>query len=148
MIACRKLLAAGLCGFAFSSMSFRAGAAADTGTPAATVAALQTALVDTARRIGSAAVAERYRVLEPTIVETHNLPYIAEFALRRQWSTLTENDQQRFIAAFQRLSVMTYAARFANVAPDAFRPLEAGEPDANGRVQVESAIKRAGQADV
>jgi phospholipid transport system substrate-binding protein len=76
------------------------------------------------------------------------LPYIAEFALRRQWPMLTDAERQRFVAAFQRLSVMTYAARFGNVAPDAFRPLEAGMPDANGRVQVKTAIKREGQADV
>ena len=76
------------------------------------------------------------------------MPYIAEFALRRQWGSLAEPDRQRFVAAFQRLSVMTYAARFGNVAADAFRPIEAGAPDANGRVQVTTAIKREGQADV
>ena len=76
------------------------------------------------------------------------MPYIAEFALRRQWGSLTEDERQRFVAAFQRLSVMTYAARFGNVAPDAFRPIEAGAPDANGRVQVTTAIKREGQPDV
>jgi phospholipid transport system substrate-binding protein len=43
---------------------------------------------------------------------------------------------------------MTYAARFGKVAPDAFRPLEAGAPDANGRVQVTTAIKRESQPDV
>ena len=43
---------------------------------------------------------------------------------------------------------MTYAARFGNVAADAFRPIEAGAPDANGRVQVTTAIKRNGQPDV
>jgi phospholipid transport system substrate-binding protein len=61
---------------------------------------------------------------------------------------LNDDERQRFVAAFQRLSVMTYAARFANVAPDAFRPLDAGMPDASGRVQVKTAIKREGQADV
>lgn len=38
--------------------------------------------------------------------------------------------------------------RFRNVAPDAFRPIEAGAPDASGRVQVTTAIKREGQPDV
>jgi phospholipid transport system substrate-binding protein len=118
-----------------------------TGSPTATIASLQQALV-AARDKPNATVEERYRVLEPAIVATHNLPYIAEFALRRQWATLTEPDRQRFVAAFQRLSVMTYAARFGNVARDAFRPIEAGAPDASGRVQVTTAIKREGQPDV
>ena len=73
-----------------------------------------------ARRSGArqarARSSERYRALEPLIVATHDLPYIAEFALRRQWGSLAEDDRQRFVAAFQRLSVMTYAARFGNVA--------------------------------
>ena len=68
--------------------------------------------------------------------------------MRRQWAMLTDEERQRFVAAFQRLSVTTYAARFGNVALDAFRPLEAGMPDANGRVQVTTAIKRDGQPDV
>jgi phospholipid transport system substrate-binding protein len=124
------------------------GSAAATDSPSATIASLQQALVAARRDRPNATVDERYRTLEPIIVETHDLPYIAEFALRRQWAMLTDEERQRFVAAFQRLSVMTYAARFGNVAPDAFRPLEARAPDANGRVQVTTAIKREGQPDV
>jgi phospholipid transport system substrate-binding protein len=119
-----------------------------TDSPAATISTLQTGLVEVASKSSSTTVDERYRALEPLIVATHNLPYIAEFALRRQWPSLSEPDRQRFIAAFQRLSVMTYAARFGNVAGDAFRALEVGEPDANGRVQVITGIARASQPDV
>jgi phospholipid transport system substrate-binding protein len=129
-----------------------APAAADeavaTDSPAATISSLQQALVGVTRDKPNAAVDERYRALEPSIVKTHDLPYIAEFALRRQWATLADDDRRRFVAAFRRLSVMTYAARFANVAADTFRPIEAGAPDANGRVQVTTAIKREGQPDV
>ena len=147
MIARRKVLAAGL-GLALAMNVLDARAAEGTGSSLDTIKTLQATLVDSARRLGKAPVAERYRALEPTIVKTHDLPYIAEFSLRRQWPMLTDGERQRFVAAFQRLSVMTYAARFGNVAPDAFRPLEAGMPDANGRVQVTTAIKREGQPDV
>jgi len=123
-------------------------AAVATDTPAATIASLQQALIAASGRTSSSTVEQRYRALEPVIVATHDLPYIAEFALRRQWPSLTESDRERFIAAFQRLSVMTYAARFGNVASDAFRPLEIGEPDSNARVQVATGIKREGQPDV
>ncbi len=116
-----------------------------TDTPSATIKSLQDGLIAAASK---PTIDERYRALEPLITATHDLPYIAEFALRRQWSTLTDEQKQRFIAAFRRLSVMTYAARFGTVGADAFRPIEAGEPDAGGRVQVATAIKRNGQADV
>jgi phospholipid transport system substrate-binding protein len=143
-----KALALGLFGLALAANALGARAAEGTDSPLATITTLQAALVDTALRLGKASVAERYRALEPAIVRTHNLPYIAEFALRRQWATLKDDERQRFVASFQRLSVMTYAARFGSVAPDAFRSLEAAAPDANGRVQVSTAIKREDQSDV
>ena len=133
---------------AFGWPSAAQDSAVTTDTPAATIASLQQALVAASGRTASSTVEQRYRALEPVVVATHDLPYIAEFALRRQWPSLTENDRERFIAAFQRLSVMTYAARFGNVASDAFRPLETGEPDGNARVQVATGIKREGQPDV
>jgi phospholipid transport system substrate-binding protein len=119
-----------------------------TDSPVGAVTSLQQGLIEVARDRAADGTEARYGQLEPLIVATHDLPYIAEFALRRQWTALAAEDRQRFIAAFQRLSVMTYAARFGNVAADAFRPIEVGEPDANGRVQVTTAIKREGQPDV
>jgi phospholipid transport system substrate-binding protein len=61
--------------------------------------------------------------------------------IRRQWDTLTADEQQRFLAAFERLSVMTYANRFANVSADAFELLDS-EDAGSGRVLVHSTIVR------
>ena len=118
-----------------------------TDSPAATITSLQRGLIAAARD-ENAPIDERYRALEPLIVATHNLPYIAEFALRRQWSSLGESDRQRFTEAFQRLSVMTYAARFKAVGSDTFRAVTPGAADASGRVQVVTAVARASQPDV
>jgi phospholipid transport system substrate-binding protein len=111
----------------------------------ATIASLQQGLIAASR---SAAIEERYRALEPLIAATHDLPYIAEFALRRQWNSLAEADRQSFVAAFERLSVMTYAARFKAVGPDTFRPTRAEPADASGRIEVKTAIARSGEPDV
>lgn len=118
-------------------------------SPGATIATLQKGLVAAALDRPAATVEERYRALEPLIVATHDVAYIAEFALRRQWPTLAAADRERFVAAFERLSVMTYAARFGKVTAATFRPLAVGAaPDASGRVQVTTAVARAGQADI
>lgn len=119
-----------------------------TDSPAATIASLQQGLLQVARDKPNASFDERYRALEPLIVATHDLPYIAEFALRRQWSALPEPDRQRFVAAFQRLSVMTYVARFKAVGAATFRPITAAPADAGGRVTVATAAARANQPDV
>lgn len=144
----RRVLVLGLVALVAASAIGRQVAAAEwsTDTPAATIASLQQGLVAAAK---TSTIAERYAALEPLIVATHNLPYIAEFALRRQWPSLSDVDRQRFVAAFQRLSVMTYAARFATVGADTFRPVSAAAaPDSAGRVEVATAVARAGQSDV
>jgi phospholipid transport system substrate-binding protein len=117
-----------------------------TDSPAATIETLQLGLIEAAA--GDATIEERYRALEPLIAATHDLPYIAEFALRRQWSGLGEGDRQRFVAAFRRLSVMTYAARFAAVGPGTFRPIAETPPDSGGRAEVTTAVARANMPDV
>src|SRR5262245_21218420 len=95
MIARRRLLTVGL-GLALAVNVLDARAAEGTSSSLDTIKTLQSTLVDSARRLGKAPVTERYRALEPTIVKTHDLPYIAEFALRRQWPMLTDEQRQRF----------------------------------------------------
>lgn len=119
-----------------------------TDSPAATIATLQQGLVAAATERPNATIDERYRALEPLIVATHDLPYIAEFALRRQWAALAEADRQRFVAAFERLSVTTYAARFNAVGADTFRAMTPAAADGSGRVHVATAVARASQPDV
>jgi phospholipid transport system substrate-binding protein len=109
---------------------------------------LQRGLMTLSQQSPRATVDERYKALEALIVATHDLPYIAEFALRRQWPQIAEADRARFIAAFQRLSVMTYAARFVNVGPTTFRPIATGAAAETGRVQVTTGVVRVGQPDV
>ena len=118
-----------------------------TDSPTATIATLQQGLIAAASQ-PNAALEQRYSALEPIVVATHDLPYIAEFALRRQWASLAEADRARYVAAFQRLSVMTYAARFKAVGASTFRPIVAAPADASGRVQVSTAVARAAQPDV
>lgn len=118
-----------------------------TDSPTATIATLQQGLIAAASQ-PNATIEQRFDALEPIVVATHNLPYIAEFALRRQWASLGEADRARFVAAFERLSVMTYAARFKSVGADTFRPIAAAPADAGGRVQVSTAVARTDQPDV
>jgi phospholipid transport system substrate-binding protein len=124
-----------------------AGAELDTSTPPATIETLHAGLIAVAAKHAGAALDERYRELVPLIAATHDLPYIAEFALRRQWPALSPADRERFIAAFTRLSVTTYASRFKNVTARTFA-IAGSSPPAGVRAQVTAAITRAEGADV
>jgi len=144
LVRCLSLVA-GLLGGA--AAVFGADLELATDTPAATIATLQRGLVAVAQRQPPPPIDERFAALEPLIVATHDLPYIVEFALRRQWAALGADDRERFVAAFQRLSVMTYAARFRAVGAETFRPIVAAEAG-SGRAEVSTAIVRDGAADV
>jgi phospholipid transport system substrate-binding protein len=118
-----------------------------TDEPEATVATLHRGLVELALEEPNADLEWRYRALEPLIKATHDLPYIAEFALRRQWAGLGEPDRARYIAAFERLSIMTYASRFKNVTADTFKPASAPQVEAD-RARITAAIARQNDSDV
>jgi phospholipid transport system substrate-binding protein len=140
------------CAALVEASAFSQAPAIATDTPAATVESLHRGLVALSRDRPNADLAERFRALEPLIEETHDLPYIAEFALRRQWPMLSEADRARFIASFERLSVTTYASRFKNVTPDTFKTTQADSAAAGGadagRAQVHTAIVRPGDKDI
>jgi phospholipid transport system substrate-binding protein len=118
-----------------------------TDTPEATIASLHSGLVAASQAHPGANTDARYRALEPLIEQTHDLPYIAEFALRKQWPMLSPSDRQRFVAAFEKLSVMTYASRFKNVSAATFKSAGPGTVEA-GRAHVLTAIARQGQPDI
>jgi phospholipid transport system substrate-binding protein len=114
--------------------------------PAEVVAALHAGIVAAAAG-PKRSVEERYAELEPLVKRTHDLPYIAELSIRRHWAGLTDEQRQSFLEAFSRLSVMTYASRFATVTAETFEVL--GSEDAgSGRVQVRAAIHRVEDPDV
>ncbi|MDX1562217.1 MAG: ABC transporter substrate-binding protein [Gammaproteobacteria bacterium] len=91
-------------------------------------------------------VSARFAALEPVILETHDLPYIARLTVRRYWRDWDESQQAAVTAAFGRLSVMTYASRFAEVGAEAFE-ITGARQDGN-RVEVNALIKRDEADDV
>lgn len=116
----------------------QSGPSAPGAAPAAVVERLHDGLVDLAARGEGTTLEQRIERLRPLIASTHDLKYIAELTIRREWDSLSEADRERFVDAFVRLSVATYASRFAGLEGDPFRTLEAPEPDGRrGRVAAE-----------
>lgn len=93
-----------------------------TGSAAATavVERLQAGIASAPSSADGTAFEQRYAALAPLIAQTHDLPYIARFALRRDWSELSDNQRSRFIDAFTRLSISNYVSRFRNASADTF----------------------------
>ncbi|MBN1237333.1 MAG: ABC transporter substrate-binding protein [Gammaproteobacteria bacterium] len=104
-------------------------------SPEQVVEALHGALVDAAAELGDADLDARYAELEPVVEATHDLPYIAQLSIRREWRELSDEQRQRFLQAFERLSVTTYASRFRNLDAGMFS-IDASEPLGDGRSRV------------
>jgi phospholipid transport system substrate-binding protein len=132
---------------AFFSVRAHADAPISTDTPEATVESLHRGLVAASQAHPGNDVDARFKALEPLIEQTHDLAYIAEFALRKQWPTLSDADKKRFIAAFEKLSVMTYASRFKNATESTFKSGGPAKVE-SGRAHVLTSIPRQGQPDV
>src|SRR5690606_11564978 len=104
-------------------------------TPEAAVEQLLTGLEAAAEAHGDEPVEVRFDALLPVVTATHDLPYIAELTIRREWPALTEAQRQRFVDAFVRLSVMTYASRFGSLKEGMF-VLGESEPPSGDRAVV------------
>lgn len=108
-------------------------------TPDAAVERLLDGLVEVAAEHGDEPVEVRYDALLPIVTSTHDLPYIAELTIRREWRELTDAQRERFVDAFVRLSVMTYASRFGALERGMFE-LGDSEPPADGRAVVRATL--------
>ena len=108
-------------------------------TPEAAVERLLTGLEAVAEAHGGEPVEVRFEALLPIVTATHDLPYIAQLTIRREWPNLTETQRQRFVDAFARLSVMTYASRFGALEEGMFE-LGDSQPPAGGRAVVTATL--------
>ena len=116
-------------------------------TPMLCVEALHDGLIDLSLEQSAVGLAQRYQRLEPLIVATHDLPFIAEFTVRRHWASFADEEREAFLQSFQRLSVMSYASRFVALAEDTFS-IHESRTLASGRVQVIATITRAEPPDI
>jgi phospholipid transport system substrate-binding protein len=83
----------------------------------------------------------RYERLAPVVTETHDLETMGRLTVRRFWRDWSESERASFNEAFTRLSIATYASRFANVGPETFG-IVGGAVDGDDRVEVQSLVRR------
>ncbi len=116
-------------------------------TPMACIEALHDGLIGLSLEQSPGGLAQRFQRLEPLIVATHDLPFIAEFTVRRHWARFDDEEREAFLQSFQRLSVMSYASRFVALSEDTFR-IQESRVLGSGRVQVIASITHAEPPDI
>jgi len=108
---------------------------------------LHGALVEAAAAEPAPDLAGRYDALAPVITETHDLATMGRLTVRRFWRDWSETERDAFLATFERLSITTYASRFASIGPDSFEIL-GSETVGDDRAEVSALIRRRDADDV
>jgi len=83
---------------------------------------------------------QRSDKLAPVVGASYDFAYIGRFILRRSWRGLEPAQQEEFVSAFQRLSVASYASRFAEIEEQALVITDV-RPSSGERMQVEARLK-------
>jgi phospholipid transport system substrate-binding protein len=115
--------------------------AADEDDASAVIGSLQAALVEVAQSAPDSSLEQRVAALRPAVGAAHDMEGMGRLTVGRFWRSWTERERENFIDAFERLSVTTYASRFASIGPDTFEILSASAVDETNAV-VEALIHR------
>ena len=76
------------------------------------VTEFQAGLLSTMKVAETIDVQARYTMLEPTIINTFHLSLMAGLSAGQHWQTATENQRERLVDGFSRMSVATLATLF------------------------------------
>ena len=112
---------------------------AETGAARATVEQLYDALQAVMHRDEQLSYEERYSQLDPVIRRVYDLPFMSSKTLGRYWKDLSEQDRERWVSTFARLTVSTYADRFDKYSGLQFEVL-AVEPSSHETLMVRTRI--------
>lgn len=140
----RGLALAGSLALAAALALAPAGARAADSAPSGPVAVVETfhaALLDVMKHADELGLAGRYERLEKPVETAFHLPLMIRIASGGYWHKASEAQQEALVAAFERMSVGTYANRFDGWSGESFETV--GErPGPRGTTLVETRIVR------
>jgi phospholipid transport system substrate-binding protein len=85
------------------------------------VQVLDAALVKSMRAGSGESISDRYRMLEPIIVEVFDLPLMTRLSVGAAWTTFSADQQRAVLAAFARLTIAGYAHNFQQNGAETFQ---------------------------
>ena len=92
-------------------------------------------LLEVMKRSGELTYEERYAQLDPVVQQAYDLSFMSAKVLGRHWKGLSDQDRERWISTFTRLTISTYAERFDKYSGQQFEVLSA-EPSRQETIMV------------
>lgn len=109
--------------------------------PSQVVNKLHYKLIEVMRNTDSLGYEGRYELLKPVISSQFDTPLIAKVILSRYWDSLDEDQKNRFISLFNKLSIATYASRFDSYNGERFVEISR-EKLKRGRLLIKTELQR------
>ena len=125
--------------------SSTAAADAPLATPA--VEKLHAALLEAMRQATKLGYAGRFKLLNPVVQQTFDLPFMASKSVGRHWKELPAEDQKRWLDLFARHITANYAGQFTGYSGESFETL-GEEPAIRDTRVVRTRLIRPGEDDV
>ncbi len=117
-------------------------AAGTPNTPEALVEQLNGVLLEAMRNADSLGYEGRYDLMRPTLTQTFNFPVMAQITSgTSRWRDFTQDQRQRLVESFSRMSIATFASRFDGYGGEHFEVVDA-QPQRNDRILVRSRLVR------
>lgn len=110
-------------------------------TPTEVVDRFHATLLDDMKQGDALSCAKRAERLAPVVAATFDTPYLSRLILRKQWPTLSAEQQQKFIKAIEAMTVSAYAANFSSFDGESFVTVGADD-QARGQKLVHSRLQR------
>ena len=85
---------------------------ADTRSARSTVKSFNATLLKIMQNASTLRFSGRYASLEPVLLDSFDIQFMAQFSAGRHWRTLSEDEKNKLVGTFGRLWVSTYADRF------------------------------------
>ncbi len=125
-----------------------AGFAEQPGQASRVIESLNSALLDVMKNAATLGYRGRFDKLAEVIESTHDLAYIARFAIgNKNWDKLSDDKRKKFVDSFKQYSIAIYANRFNGYSGETFR-LSGEQAAKRGQVQVTSLLEIPGQESV
>ncbi len=118
----------------------RAEAAPD--EPGRLIDALDDTLLSVMRDADKLGYSGRYKILEPAIDRTFNIPLMTAIVVGSPWTSWTEDQRGKITQAFRRFIIATYARRFDGYSGEKFEP-DGTRPVFNGTLVMTKIIRPA-----
>ncbi len=111
------------------------------------VANFQAQLLETMKNGKTLGFEGRYKKLTEPVIKSHDLTKIARIVVGREWKKLTDEQKQKLVDVFSRLSIASYAHNFKDFSDEKFE-IVSEEETPRGGVIVHTLLKIPGEKDV